>query len=288
MTRGLLGAGLSVTAWGGGSVLAKGIDMDPLSLAVYRFGFFSILILAWMQFRGTSMSLKILRLAAIGGVTLGLNVALFFSAVKATNVVNATLIGSLQPMFVGVVAARFFGEKISKRDALLSIGALVGVGLVMVASKGTPEWSIRGDVLSFGAMFCWAGYFIASKQSKGKLTSTEFTAGTAIWACAVNLPLALVFGQDLSFPDAKSLGWLAVMVMVAGVLGHSMMNWSLVRIPLWVGSTFTLLIPVVSALIAWIALDEGVVLGQVGAMALVFASLALIVYGQARPSANRD
>ena len=279
---GLIGAALSVTAWGAGSVLAKGIDLDPMTIAVYRFGLFSVIILAWMQFRGTTLSLKIMKRSMFGGLALGINVALFFSAVKITNVVNATLIGSLQPVFVGVVAARFFGEQIKKRDALLSIGAFIGVGLVMLASNGTPEWSAKGDALAFCAMLSWATYFIASKQSKGRLTPTEFTAGTSVWACLVNIPLALVFGQDLSWPDRGSLVWLMVMVLVAGVLGHSIMNWSLVRIPLWVGSTFTLLIPVISSLIAWAALGESLKPAQAGAMVLVFGALALIVQGQAK------
>ncbi len=58
------------------------------------------------------------------------------------------------------------------------------------------------------------------------------------------------------------------------------MNWSLVRIPLWVGSTFTLLIPVFSAIIAWIFLDEAIALRQALAMGVVIGSLAVIVRGQ--------
>ncbi len=284
MSGGLAGAAVSVTAWGAGSVLAKGIDMDPTAIAVYRFGIFSILIVIWMHYRGDRLTGKVLRRSMFGGVSLGLNVALFFTAVKWTSVLNATLIGSLQPVFVGVVASRFFGETIRVRDALLSVGALSGVALAMVVSKGSPEWSPAGDALAFAAMFSWASYFIASKQSKGQLSSTEFTAGTATWATILNVPLALVLGQDLSWPDGSSLAWLMVMVLVAGFVGHSVMNWSLVRIPLWVGSTFTLLIPVVSALIAWAVLGEGIALGQVGAMLVVFTSLALIVRGQATPA----
>jgi len=62
------------------------------------------------------------------------------------------------------------------------------------------------------------------------------------------------------------------------------MNWSLVRIPLWIGSTFTLLIPVFSALLAWIFLDEAVSLVQGTAMAVVIGALAIVVRGQSKPS----
>jgi drug/metabolite transporter (DMT)-like permease len=63
------------------------------------------------------------------------------------------------------------------------------------------------------------------------------------------------------------------------------MNWSLVRIPLWIGSTFTLLIPVFSALLAWVFLDEAVSLVQGVAMAVVIGALAIVVRGQSKPAA---
>jgi drug/metabolite transporter (DMT)-like permease len=61
------------------------------------------------------------------------------------------------------------------------------------------------------------------------------------------------------------------------------MNWSLVRIPLWVGSTFTLLIPVFSALLAWIVLDETINAAQAVAMAVVIGALAIVVRNQSTP-----
>jgi drug/metabolite transporter (DMT)-like permease len=62
------------------------------------------------------------------------------------------------------------------------------------------------------------------------------------------------------------------------------MNWSLVRIPLWVGSTFTLLIPVFSALLAWVVLGESVTAVQGVAMAVVIGALAVVVRNQSQPA----
>ena len=73
------------------------------------------------------------------------------------------------------------------------------------------------------------------------------------------------------------------MAVGSGLVGHALMNWSLVRIPLWVGSTFTLLIPVFSALLAWIFLDEAISAAQGAAMAVVIGALAVVVRGQSQP-----
>jgi len=291
LPRGLLGAGLAVTAWSTGTILAKYIDMDALAIGTYRFFVFFFGVVIYMRTRGTSFSWRILRNSMWGGIALGADIVLFFSAVKATSVVNATIIGALQPILVGVVAARFFGEKIRGRDALWSIVALVGAVVVVRSAANDDVTSLRGDLLALGAMLSWSAYFIASKESRKNLTSTEFTAGTSLWTAVICLGIGIPLGQNMSFPSAQNWLWLALMILGAGVVGHSLMNWSLQRIPLWVGSTFTLFLPVASALLAWAVLGEELTAVQAVAMACVIGALAMIVRGQTkRPAAapNRD
>lgn len=284
LSQGLVGAAIAVTAWSAGSVLAKGIDMPPLAIGVYRFSIFSVLLVVFMQVRRTPFRWEIIRHSAFGGIALGADVALFFSAIKITTVVNATLIGALQPIVVGIVAAVVFGETIRRADALWSLVAIAGVCAVVLASEGSPEWSLKGDLLALGATICWSGYFIASKESKKRLTPLEFTVGVSIWTAVIMFPLALLFGQDLSLPTRSNWLGLIAMILTAGIVGHILMNWSLVRIPLWVGSTFTLLIPIAAALLAWAFLDEPLTLAQGLPVIVVIGALAAIVRGQATAS----
>lgn len=285
LARGLTGAGIAVCAWSTGTVIAKHIPMGGLAVGAYRFWMFAVAIVIWMWATSRPMTWRAMWGSLAGGIALGADIAFFFTAVKETSVVNATIIGSLQPVVVGVVAARFFGERIRLRDALWSLLAIAGVVVVVSTGAGDDTSSVRGDLLAVCAMFAWSAYFIASKDSKKRMTSTEFTAGTAIWTAVICTPLAFLFGQDMSWPSTSSWAWLIAMAIGAGVIGHALMNWSLVRIPLWVGSTFTLLIPVFAAIIAWIFLGEAITIGQGLAMCVVVASLAAIVYGQRQRAA---
>ena len=280
LSAGLVGAAIAVCAWSTGTVLAKGIEMGGLAIGTYRFWMFSLALIIWMRLRGAPLTVHSIRATAFGGVALAADIALFFSAVKHTSIVNATIIGSLQPILVGVIAARFFGETIRGRDAIWSLVALAGVVVIVTTSTSDDVSNIKGDLLAVGAMFSWSAYFVASKQSKGKVTPTEFTAGTALWTAIIVTPLGFAFGQDMSWPSWKNWALLAAMAIGSGIIGHALMNWSLVRIPLWVGSTFTLLIPVFSAIIAWIFLDEAIALRQALGMGVVIGSLAVIVRGQ--------
>jgi drug/metabolite transporter (DMT)-like permease len=284
---GLIGTGIAVVAWGSSGVIVKSIDMDGIAIGFWRFFMYAVVLGVWMTARGVRLTRRALTASLPGGISLGVDVIMFFTAVKLTNVVNATTIGALQPLVVSVFAAKMFGERITPRDIAAAAVAIVAVAVIVIESSGTPEWSGAGDLASVGALFAWAGYFIFSKRSKGVLTSQEYTAGTGVWTAVCCLVAGLAFGQDMSLPSSADWGPLLALTFGAGILGHSVMNWSLVRVPLWLGSTLTLLIPVVSSLAAWIFLDEPLTFVQLGAMAVVIGALATIVWAQRNPEPVR-
>lgn len=278
---GIAGALLAVSVWGVASIIPKELAMGGLAIATYRFAMYAVAATAVLGARGTRIDRRVLRGSLGGGIALGVDVALFFSAVKLTSVANATVIGALQPAVVAIMANRVFGEVIRPRDLALGAVAIAGVAVVVVngAAEAPTDW--RGDLLAVGALFAWSGYFVMSKRAQQHLTTNEYTVGAAIWVAAINAPLALAFGQSLGLPQGEEWLWLAAMAFGAGVLGHTVMNWSLKQIPLWLGSTFTLLVPVVSTTAAWAFLDEPVTAVQAGAIGVVLLSLAGVITGQA-------
>ena len=277
---GIGAAAVAVSSWGLATVIVKGIDMGALAIGAYRFTIYGFVLVAFYAARGNPISLRVLRESMWGGIALGADIALFFSAVKLTSIANATVIGSLQPLVIALVSVPLFGERISSRNLLLGVFAIGGASAVVLSGADGSGNDLRGDLLAAGALILWAAYFIFSKQAKQRITSQEYTAGTSIWAAVINLPLAIGLGQDLSWPDTTSWILLLILTFGSGLLGHSMMNWSIQQIPLWISSTFTLLIPVVAAIAAWIWLDEPLTNVQVVAMVVVLGALAGIVTAQ--------
>ncbi len=277
---GIAAAAVAVSAWGLSGVIAKDIDMSGIAVGAYRFTTYAVVVGLFMAARGQRLNLRVIRGSMLGGLALGIDVALFFSAVKLTTVANATVIGSMQPIVVAIVAWKLFDERIARRDIALAGVALAAVVVVVLGAGGSAEWSLRGDLLAVGAVFAWAAYFVLSKQAKSQMTPGEYTLGAALWCGVLNFVMGLMFGQDLGWPSTQSWVGLVVLAFGAGILGHAMMNWSIQQIPLWLSSTLTLLIPVVSASAAWIFLDESLSATQLAAMAVVLAALAGIV----RPS----
>ena len=270
-------AAVAVSSWGLATVIVKGIDMGSLAIGTYRFTIFGIVLVAFLATKGTPLTVRVMRESMWGGIALGADIAFFFSAVKLTSVANATVIGSLQPVVIALVSVPMFGERISPRSIALGAVAMSGAIAVVLFGANDGTSSLAGDALAVGALISWAAYFIFSRRAKEKITSNEYTAGTSIWTAAINLPLAIAFGQDLAWPSTTSWVWLLILTFGSGLLGHSMMNWSIQQIPLWISSTFTLLIPVIGAIAAWIWLNEPLATTQVAAMGVVLVALAGII-----------
>jgi len=280
---GLIAVTVAITAWGTTSVIIKSIDMNAIAIAFWRFLIYAIGLSAWMIARGGKLTRRLLWTAAPGGLLLSGDVLLFFTAVKVTNVVNATTIGALQPLVIAVFATQLFGEKISGREIGAAIVAIAGVVVIVTQSAGTPEWSGAGDLAAVGALFCWSGYFVVAKRLSNRLTPIEFTTGTSWWVAAIALPVGFVFQHDMSPPSGSDWPWLLLLIFVGGVLGHYLMNWGIPRLPLWLSSTLTLMIPVLASVAAWVFLDEPLAAIQLVAMGVVVGALAVIVTAQSAP-----
>lgn len=280
---GLGAMGVAITAWGITGVVIKAIDMDAIAIAFWRFTVYAVIFSIWVRSRGGRVNPRLMWRTLPGGVALSGDVMLFFTAVKHTNIVNATTIGALQPLLLAVAATKLFGERIRPREVGAALVAIAGVVVIVVQSAGTPEWSPGGDLAAVGALFCWSSYWIFAKRAQTAVTPMEYTAGTGWWVAIVALPVGIAVGHDMGVPPVSEWLPLAGLIFAGGVLGHAMMNWAIVRVPLWLGSTLTLLIPVISSLAAWLLLDESLTWIQLAAMAIVVAALAAIVMSQQQP-----
>lgn len=282
----MLAAAIAVTAWGASGIIAKWLPQGAMTIAAYRFAAYFVLIGAWRAARKQYLSWEAFRRSIPGGLLLAADVAFFFTAIKLTTVVNATIVGALQPLILTAYGVRFLGEKVRRSDITLGLVALAGVIVIVVAGSNSGKASLLGDLAALGALGCWSGYFIFAKRAHGSVSPTDYTLAAALIVAVTNAPLALIFGQSLAWPSTNDWFWLLVMALGAGLLGHNLMNWSIVRIPLWLGSTMTLLVPIVSSAFAWLLLDEPLNATQIIAMVVTVVAIGTLVRAQSLVTAD--
>lgn len=280
---GVPAAAVAMVGWAASGVIAKGLsELGPLAVVFWRMWLYTAIVLVFLWLNGTPLRWSSIKISAWGGVSLAFDIMLFFTALRLTTVANATVVASLQPLLMLYLAPKIFGEQPKGKHWGMALVAIGGIAVVVFGSSGIPEWSVWGDLLALMTLFAWTGYFIWSKLSTQKIEAAQYTGASALVCSLVASPFALASGQAFQFPSAGAWVWLVILSIGPGFASHMLMNWSLARIPSWLGSTMTLAIPVTSTLMAWAFLGDQVSLWQFVGMAVVMFSLAVVVVDQSR------
>ena len=136
-----------MVGWAASGVIAKGItELGTFAVVFWRMWIYAVIVILFLKVRGTPLRKESLRISWRGGVSLGADIMLFFSALRLTTVANATVIGSCQPLILLFIAGRIFGERPRRYDWVLAVVAMGGVAIVMFGSTGVQGWSLSGDL----------------------------------------------------------------------------------------------------------------------------------------------
>ena len=276
-------AALAVVCWSAGNIMVARLEMPGVQIAFWRqlIGF-GVYVLVFLLI-GRRLTWRTVRLVVPAGVLLGLEIGVFFTALRTTTIANATIIGALQPILLLAVASRRYRETVTGWLFGASAVAIGGVVLVMWGASSEAVWSPRGDLLALLAMVLFSAYFVVVKDIRASVdTFTLQTVAMIIGALTV-LPIAAIEAGTpvLPVPSGRQFIWLLVLLAVPGT-GHYLMNWAHLHVSLSVAGLLTLAIPVLSALGAWLILDQHLTPVQALGGVVVLGVLAGVVRRDAR------
>lgn len=279
-TLALLAVAGAVVTWGWSNVAIKAVSVTGLVASFWRLWLaVPVLWLLAAVSPGVRSGLdrKWLVGSLVGGLLFGLHQWLFFSSLKATSVSDVSIIGSLQPALVLLVAGPMFGERVGATAIAWSLVALLGTALVVVGGHGLPGWSARGDLLAAGNLFVFTTYFLASKRIREDVGATAYVVGMTTVSGIVIAAICFATGQDVLSPKASDWPSLVGLALLSGTLGHVLLNWAHPHAPAFVVSILLLGVPVLATAGAAVFLGEVPSGLQVAGGALVLFSIGCIV-----------
>jgi O-acetylserine/cysteine efflux transporter len=275
-----------VTLWGFAFVPIKWalVEVPPFMLAALRFLFAAIP--AVLLVAPPAMPWRVVAAYgfAIGVVQYGL---MFLGMQLGMPAGLSSLVMQLQVYFTIALAVAFAGDRMHRWNVIGALVALAGVGVLGAAKMaGGASASFVGFLLLIVAAFAWgAGNVIA------KLASGADMFALVVWSSLLPPPvLALVSwlteggsGAFRALAEASWTTWLAILFLSWGatLFGFSVWNRLLHRYPAPLITPFALLIPVAGLASGALFLGERFSALQVAGIVLVFAGLAINVYGQA-------
>lgn len=251
---------LGIVFYALGPVLARSAETGGVLLSFWRLwigtALFALAVLAH-RLSGRSLgSARGIRLACLAGAIFSINQVMFFTAVQRTSVVDATLMGTLSPIFVALIAIPVFAERPARQFRWWSLISIAGAVFVVLGSSSSVDGDALGMFFALISTAAFAGFFIISKSSRGEVPVVVFL-GCAIATAAVFVSVyVMALGLD---PGSVSGGdrWRAVAIAaLPGALGHIAMTWPLAYLPANVPPLFRLTSPVVAGLMAWVFLGE--------------------------------
>lgn len=153
---------------------------------------------------------------ALSGAAIGFNWIFLFEAYNYTTVATATLTYYLAPFFVMLASPFLLKEKLTLKQFICLIGALLGMVFVSgIIKHGIPEPDeIKGILFGLGAALLYATVIILNKKLKD-ISAYEKTIMQLGTAAIVVLPYTLLT-EDISSIEFTSLS--VILLFVAGIV----------------------------------------------------------------------
>ena len=255
----------------------------PLLLAALRFTLVAALCAWWVPRPALPWS----RLVALGLLLYVGQFGLLFSAMGVgLSPGLAAAVMQSQAVFTVVLAALVLRERPSRLQAVGVAVASAGLALIGVdrVVEGGASSSAAGFLLCLGAGLSWGFGNLVARRS-----GTTQGLGLVVWGSVVAAPVLLAAAAVAVGParllsavaavDVPGMLALAYLTVLATVFGFGTWSSLMARYPAAAVAPFTMLVPPIGLLTAWIALGE-----KVSALALLGS--ALVVGGLLVPQAG--
>jgi drug/metabolite transporter (DMT)-like permease len=269
-------------------VFVEEAGASPLTAVWFRCTFGLLAMLAWgaatrrlgeLRLRG-----RMLAAAMVAGVLVVFNWASFFAAIERTSIGVATVVVHVQPIWVLLLGAWWWRERISPRQAVAVVVALVGLALASgVFDEGAT--TIDDDYL-IGLLLCLAGSLsyavvtLLAKAAQG-VGSYAFTS----WQCGVGAVLLAWWPWLNGWPPAgPAWGWLVGLGVLHTGLAYVLLYAGMARLPTARIAVLQFVYPGAAVLVDWIV--YGRTLSPLQTAGVLLMGLAL--WSANRPAAQGD
>lgn len=240
------------------------------------FGALTLLIVcAGLGLLRNRLSLRIIGIAALGGVAIVVNWLLLFSAFSRASISIATAVYNTQPFMLVGFGALFFAERLTLTK--LTWLAIAFAGMVLIVQSAPDAGDVGTDyftgiVMALGAAFFWAVAAIVTKKLKG--TPPHLIA--LIQVC-VGVVMLAPFANLSQLPaDAWSWTMLATLGIVHTGLMYILMYGAIQKLPTHLQGSLSFIYPVVAILVDVVAFGHRLHLSQVvGATAILIAAAGM-------------
>ena len=168
----------------------------------------------------------------------------------------ASLINSLNPVMISILAAVFLKEKITWKNVLSIVVSLIGVYIIL--GNGSMQINPLGILLSAGSVVLWSAASVSIRKISGYYDPVQIALYGMCIALLFNIPAAVLENifMTQSHPTAVALLSCLFVAVFGTAVAHTCWNKSLQLLSASTCSMFYPLQPLVSAVLGVLLLHE--------------------------------
>ncbi len=256
---------LAIACWR--NVMSLGV-LGPYALLRHR-----------SELRGIGRRALLLAMAA--GVLLAVHFALWMPSLRMTSVASATALVTTTPLWT-ILLMRLAGVRPPRLVWIGMCVAFAGVLTLTGVDLSLSSKALAGDGLALGAGLAAAGYMLLGAEVRRTVSTTAYTLVCYATTAVVLLALCLATGTSMAGWSAGVWGQIALLMVAAQLLGHSLSNRVVRTLGPSVTSTAILLETPGAALIAALWLRQLPPVAAYPAVAVILLGLVLVLRGGRR------
>ena len=235
-------------------------DTHPLSIALYRLLFTTLLILPFVMLRKkTRDELRELPrstlLIMIGiGLILAAHFAFWITSLKLTSVASSVILVTAHPLLVGPVSHFFFKERLSMVNTIGIMLSVFGVSILVYGNYGFSSMmldTLEGNILAILGGVAAGFYILGGRKIRKTVSIGPYVFVVYASSTVALFIMCLLFNAPVYNLGVREYGIIFLMAVVAGIFGHTLYNWSLGYIRASLASVALLGEPIGSSLLAF-------------------------------------
>lgn len=172
---------------------------------------------------------------------------------------TASMLVNTGPIFLGLLAALFLGERMSARlvaGLAVAFGGSVIVGIAMSDAATGVETSVLGVVLCLASAALYAAGVTFQKPALRRVSALQVTWLACFTGWIVCLAFTPALAAELPGASAVSIAWLVYLGLFPTAIGFFVWSYALGRTSAGRLGVTTYLVPPVVVLMAWLLLGE--------------------------------
>lgn len=221
--------------------------------------------------------LAVLIAPVIAGLFSGIDHSLWSSAIHNTFVAKANLLNYIAPIWVGLVSVFLLHKNYSNLFWVGLIIVLLGAWAISgVTINDFSTVSFRGEGFAFFSSFFYAGYILISEQSRKKIGSASYVQISSFSASIVLLIIMIINGYSLTGYSNQTFLLFGAAGLFSQLGGYLCLVYSLGKLSAPIVSSFLILQPVLTAILATVFFNETIEVIQLLGGIFVLGGIFLI------------